>query len=137
MLHAWLQAASEDELRYALGLSSYTTGKGKVDMKDTHMRPIEVFMCSVVSEPCVERPFCPFLDACLCYSQELLQHPMACRKAEVLFADRRCFASAGASHGLRRWVPLGCAVHQVSVERPARWWTCTEFNFSTAGFSLT
>jgi hypothetical protein len=43
------QAASEDELRYALGLSSYTTGKGKVDMKDTHMRPIEVFMCSVVS----------------------------------------------------------------------------------------
>jgi GTP-binding protein SAR1 len=42
------QAASEDELRYALGLSSYTTGKGKVDMKDTHMRPIEVFMCSVV-----------------------------------------------------------------------------------------
>ena len=46
---SWLQAASEDELRYALGLSSYTTGKGKVDMKDTAMRPIEVFMCSVVS----------------------------------------------------------------------------------------
>jgi GTP-binding protein SAR1 len=42
------QAASEDELRYALGLSSYTTGKGKVDMKDTNIRPIEVFMCSVV-----------------------------------------------------------------------------------------
>lgn len=42
------QAASEDELRYALGLSSYTTGKGKVDLKESKMRPIEVFMCSVV-----------------------------------------------------------------------------------------
>lgn len=51
-MHLLLQAASEDELRYALGLSSYTTGKGKVDMKETHMRPIEVFMCSVVRTPC-------------------------------------------------------------------------------------
>ncbi len=40
-------AASEDELRLSLGLSQFTTGKGKVDVKDT--RPIEVFMCSVVS----------------------------------------------------------------------------------------
>lgn len=39
-------AASEDELRLSLGLSQFTTGKGKVDLKDT--RPIEVFMCSVV-----------------------------------------------------------------------------------------
>ncbi|KAK9810116.1 hypothetical protein WJX72_005055 [[Myrmecia] bisecta] len=42
------QAASEDELRMALGLTNYTTGKGKVDMKDSKIRPIEVFMCSVV-----------------------------------------------------------------------------------------
>lgn len=45
------QAASEDELRLALGLAGYTTGKGKADLKDSNIRPIEVFMCSVV------RPF--------------------------------------------------------------------------------
>eukprot|EP00793_Prasinoderma_coloniale_P002040 PRCOL_00002548-RA len=42
------QAAGEDELRHALGLTNYTTGKGSVNLKDTNMRPIEVFMCSVV-----------------------------------------------------------------------------------------
>lgn len=42
------QAASEEELRYSLGLTNYTTGKGKVNLKGTNMRPIEVFMCSVV-----------------------------------------------------------------------------------------
>ncbi len=41
-------AASEDELRYSLGLSNYTTGKGKVNLGETNMRPIEVFMCSIV-----------------------------------------------------------------------------------------
>lgn len=41
-------AASEDELRYSLGLTNYTTGKGKVNLETTNMRPIEVFMCSVV-----------------------------------------------------------------------------------------
>ncbi|KAL4442972.1 hypothetical protein ABPG77_008463 [Micractinium sp. CCAP 211/92] len=41
-------AASEDELRYALGLANATTGKGKVDMKDSAIRPVEIFMCSVV-----------------------------------------------------------------------------------------
>jgi len=40
-------AASEDELRVALGLINYTTGKGKPS-PDNSMRPIEVFMCSVV-----------------------------------------------------------------------------------------
>lgn len=41
-------AASEDELRYALGLGNMTTGKGKVDLKDSGIRPVEIFMCSVV-----------------------------------------------------------------------------------------
>ena len=44
-------AAGEDELRLSLGLSNYTSGKGKVDLKNSDIRPIEVFMCSVVSGP--------------------------------------------------------------------------------------
>ncbi|CAM6012892.1 unnamed protein product [Sphagnum balticum] len=36
--------ASEDELRKSLGLSNYTTGKGKVNRGETNKRPIEVFM---------------------------------------------------------------------------------------------
>ncbi|KAG2429477.1 hypothetical protein HXX76_010714 [Chlamydomonas incerta] len=40
-------AASEDELRNWLGLT-YTTGKGKVNLSDQKIRPVEVFMCSVV-----------------------------------------------------------------------------------------
>eukprot|EP00736_Rhodelphis_marinus_P009357 Rmarinus@m.4216 len=42
-------AASEDELRYELGLNHQTTGKGSVTLKD-NIRPIEVFMCSVVNK---------------------------------------------------------------------------------------
>ncbi|CAE6450885.1 small COPII coat GTPase SAR1, partial [Rhizoctonia solani AG-3 Rhs1AP] len=38
-------AVSEEELRHNLGLYQ-TTGKGKVPLKD--IRPIEIFMCSVV-----------------------------------------------------------------------------------------
>jgi len=42
-------AASEDELRHALNLTNYTSGKGKVNMSDRpDVRPIEVCMCSVV-----------------------------------------------------------------------------------------
>ncbi|KAM7275365.1 hypothetical protein ACFE04_017231 [Oxalis oulophora] len=41
-------AASEDELRYHLGLTNFTTGKGKVNLTDTNVRPLEVFMCSIV-----------------------------------------------------------------------------------------
>ncbi|KAJ3699774.1 hypothetical protein LUZ61_003479 [Rhynchospora tenuis] len=41
-------AASEEELRYYLGLSNFTTGKGKVNLADSNVRPMEVFMCSVV-----------------------------------------------------------------------------------------
>jgi len=40
-------AMSEDELRYSLGLLNLTTGKGTVELKD--MRPVEVFMCSIVN----------------------------------------------------------------------------------------
>lgn len=38
-------ACSEEELRASLGLM-HTTGKGKIALTD--IRPIEVFMCSVV-----------------------------------------------------------------------------------------
>uniref|UniRef100_A0A803M7K0 Uncharacterized protein n=1 Tax=Chenopodium quinoa TaxID=63459 RepID=A0A803M7K0_CHEQI len=41
-------AASEDELRYHLGLSNCTTGKGKVNLAGSNVRPLEVFMCSIV-----------------------------------------------------------------------------------------
>ncbi len=41
------EAVSEDELRMKLGLTNYTTGKGNVKL-DANMRPIEIFMCSVV-----------------------------------------------------------------------------------------
>lgn len=41
-------AASEEELRYHLGLNNFTTGKGKVNMADSNVRPLEVFMCSIV-----------------------------------------------------------------------------------------
>ena len=41
-------AASEDELRFHLGLSNFTTGKGKVILTQTNVRPLEVFMCSIV-----------------------------------------------------------------------------------------
>ncbi|KAL0014404.1 hypothetical protein SO802_001473 [Lithocarpus litseifolius] len=40
-------AASEDELRFHLGLTNFTTGKGKVKA-DSNVRPLEVFMCSIV-----------------------------------------------------------------------------------------
>ena len=40
------RAASEDELRIQLGLHNNTTGKGKVPLSG--IRPMELFMCSVV-----------------------------------------------------------------------------------------
>ena len=40
------RAASEDELRIQLGLHNNTTGKGKVALSG--IRPIEIYMCSVV-----------------------------------------------------------------------------------------
>ncbi|KAJ0978547.1 hypothetical protein J5N97_014021 [Dioscorea zingiberensis] len=41
-------AASEEELRFHLGLSNFTTGKGKVNLAESNVRPLEVFMCSIV-----------------------------------------------------------------------------------------
>jgi GTP-binding protein SAR1 len=41
-------ASSEEELRYYLGLTNFTTGKGNVSLADSNVRPMEVFMCSVV-----------------------------------------------------------------------------------------
>ncbi|KAK7246315.1 hypothetical protein RIF29_41179 [Crotalaria pallida] len=41
-------AASEDELLYSLGLSNFTTGKGEVNLADSNIHPLEVFMCSIV-----------------------------------------------------------------------------------------
>jgi len=40
------RAASEDELRVELGLHHQTTGKGKQQLNG--IRPMELFMCSVV-----------------------------------------------------------------------------------------
>jgi hypothetical protein len=45
---AALCTVGEDELRHSLGLAAHTTGKGKVTL-DPNTRPIEVYMCSVVS----------------------------------------------------------------------------------------
>ena len=41
-------AASEDELRYHLGLTNFTTGKSNVSLGESGVRPLEVFMCSIV-----------------------------------------------------------------------------------------
>lgn len=41
-------AASEDELRNFFGLYQLTTGKGKVARSDLPVRPLELFMCSVL-----------------------------------------------------------------------------------------
>ncbi|CAF3769194.1 unnamed protein product [Rotaria sordida] len=41
-------AASEQELRYVLGVSTATTGKGTVPRSSINDRPMELFMCSVL-----------------------------------------------------------------------------------------
>ncbi len=41
-------AASEDEFRYHMGLTNFTTGKGRVNLANSNVRPLEVFMCSIV-----------------------------------------------------------------------------------------
>ena len=40
--------ASEDELLYHMGLTNFTTGKGRVNLANSNVCPLEVFMCSIV-----------------------------------------------------------------------------------------
>lgn len=42
------EAISEDALRGMFGLYGHTTGKGNVSLKELNLRPMEVFMCSVL-----------------------------------------------------------------------------------------
>uniref|UniRef100_A0A673FXB3 small monomeric GTPase n=1 Tax=Sinocyclocheilus rhinocerous TaxID=307959 RepID=A0A673FXB3_9TELE len=42
------EAISEDVLRGMFGLYGHTTGKGNVSLKELNLRPMEVFMCSVL-----------------------------------------------------------------------------------------
>lgn len=42
------QAASEDLVRHYFGLDAITTGKGKISRSELQMRPVELFMCSVL-----------------------------------------------------------------------------------------
>ncbi|KAG5577000.1 hypothetical protein H5410_057134 [Solanum commersonii] len=42
--------ASEDELCYHLGLTGVTTCKGKVNMGESNVRPLKVFMYSIVQK---------------------------------------------------------------------------------------
>ncbi|XP_029495564.1 GTP-binding protein SAR1a-like isoform X1 [Oncorhynchus nerka] len=42
------EAISEDALRGMFGLIGHTTGKGNVSLKELNLRPMEIFMCSVL-----------------------------------------------------------------------------------------
>lgn len=42
------QAASEDMIRHIFNLDTLTTGKGKIPKSELQMRPLELFMCSVL-----------------------------------------------------------------------------------------
>ncbi|XP_042590749.1 GTP-binding protein SAR1b-like [Cyprinus carpio] len=44
------EAVSEVRLREAFGLDGQTTGKGGVSVKELNVRPLEVFMCSVLKK---------------------------------------------------------------------------------------
>ena len=126
-------AASEDELRYALGLANLTTGKGKVDLKDSNIRPIEIFMCSVVSATPL-RPRChdarnaaPWWPPRSSVLGPLQQRACAQRRASACVC-RRCgvWATAKGSAGClstsseAKCFPLGVSEHQVRRRRALR-----------------
>ena len=85
------EAASEDELRNELNIGHFTTGKGKPTSSSTESRPIEIFMCSVVSFPEAQFPSSAVLYMLYplqeqawsrggCFSQDLLaEHSNCCR----------------------------------------------------------
>ena len=63
----------------------------------------------------------------VCTGHQLLSrilHELALLAWYDLLITAAC-TSAGASHGLRRRVPLGCAVHQMSVQNKLRCWVYT------------
>jgi GTP-binding protein SAR1 len=44
------KAVSEEELKYSLGIDGMTTGKGPKNPKIQIIKPIEVFMCSILEQ---------------------------------------------------------------------------------------
>lgn len=101
-----LQAAPEDELRLALGLQNYTSGKGKVELKDSSMRPIEIFMCSVVSlSYSTSRNLMCVQTWCHCYTYV----------PQLYLIVPPC---SGEKDGIRRGFPLVVTVHQVRQTAP-------------------
>ncbi|KAL0178877.1 hypothetical protein M9458_024319, partial [Cirrhinus mrigala] len=44
------EAVSEMRLREVFALEGQTTGKGSVSLKELNVRPLEVFMCSVLKK---------------------------------------------------------------------------------------
>lgn len=75
-------ACSEDDIRHYLGLTNYTTGKGKVQL-DKSIRPIEVFMCSVVST------------------------------VKINLSELKVLWNKGKKNGVCRRLPLGVAIHRL------------------------
>lgn len=42
-------ACSEEDIRHVMGIHGKTTGKGQIPASELHMRPMELFMCSVLT----------------------------------------------------------------------------------------